>query len=256
MMKVMNPVSAVVIAKNEAKKIRQVVENLSFCGEVIVVDNESTDQTAIIATKSGAKVVSQKGQNFAEVRNVGLKATNQPWVLFIDADETVSVELKNEIVQIINNPEIKTVGYQIKRTNYFLGHEMKYGEIGQDWVVRLAKKETGEWQRGVHEVWVVKGEVGRLKNPLVHQTAINLTDFLDKMIAFAKLHALANLAEGKKASFWKVLVYPKAKFVNAYILKAGWRDGVYGLVYAMTMAFHSFLAWGDAWVLQKKSAKD
>jgi len=96
--------------------------------------------------------------------------------------------------------------------------------------------------------------VGKLKNSLVHQTATNLTDFLDKTIEFAQRHAQANLAEGKRASFWKVFLYPKAKFIKAYIFKAGWRDGVHGLVYAMIMTWHSFLAWGDAWALQKKQS--
>jgi len=254
-MKVMNPVSAVIIAKNEAKIIKQVIENLSFCQEVIVVDNASVDETAKIAEKSGARVIAVDGDNFSDLRNAGLKEAQGAWVLFVDADETIPVDLKNEIIQIVNNPEIKSVGFQIKRRNYFLGHEMKYGEIGCDWVLRLARKTAGSWERGVHETWAVKGGVGKLKNSLRHNTAENLTDFLDKTIFWAKLHAQANLAEGKKATFWKVLVYPKAKFIGAYIIKAGWRDGVYGLVYAMIMAFHSFLSWGDAWVLQRKSAK-
>lgn len=251
-----HPVTAVVIVKNEEVRLKKLLPSLTFCQEVIVVNNQSTDKTEAVAASLGAKVINQMGVDFSVLRNCGLKEARTLWILFIDADETLSGDLKNEIIQIVNNPEIKVSGYKIKRINYFLGHEMKYGDMGHDWVVRLARKDTGNWLRGVHEVWDIKDEVGKLKNPIRHYTADNLTDFLDKTFFWAKLHTQANLAEGKRTSFWKVVLYPTAKFINGYCIKQGWRDGVYGLVFAMTMAWHSFLSWGDLWVLQKKSARD
>lgn len=250
-----HPVTAVVLARNEEVRLKKLLPTLSFCQQIVVVNNTSTDKTEEVAVSLGATVINQAGTDFSILRNSGLKQVETPWALFIDADETLSGDTKNEIIQIVNNPEIKTVGYRIRRINYFLGRKMKYGDMAHDWLVRLARKDAGTWRRGVHEVWAVKGEVGQLKNPLEHHTADDLTDYLEKIIFWAKLHAQANLAEGKKASFWKVLLYPKAKFIKSYLIQQGWRDGVHGLVYAMIMAWHSFLAWGDAWVLQKKSAK-
>lgn len=174
--------------------------------------------------------------DFAEERNNLLKLAKEEWVLFLDTDEILSDELKKEISDL-DTKDFN--GFYIKRKIIFLGKE-----VGEDRVLRLAKKNSGKWVRKVHEIWKVSGKVGILKNYIIHNTADNLHGYIEKMNKYSDLHAKENIREGKTTSLFKILLLPKLKFLQNLLLGRGF-------VFSMLQSFHSFLGWTKQWELQK-----
>lgn len=181
--------------------------------------------------------------DFAMERNKLLFRSKCDWVFFVDKDETISKELEAEITNKLQNEStefpIKYSGYYIFRKNYFLGMY-----IGTDKIIRLGRKNSGIWKREVHEVWDIKGNIGHLKNPLIHNTAKSLSEYIAKINLYSILHAKANYNEGKKSSLLKIIIYPPFKFLQS--IKMG-----RGVVFSILQSLHSFLAWSELWLMQK-----
>lgn len=246
-------ISAVVLSRNEEKNIKKCLESLGFCDEVIVIDDNSEDRTIEIAEKLGAKVYKRelKG-NFALQRNFGLNKARGKWVLFVDPDERVSKDLRDEIVKIINDSSINYLGFYMGRTDHIWGKRLKHGETGNIRLLRLARRKAGKWRRRVHEVWQIIGRTGELKKPLLHYPHPTLKEFIASVNKMSGLHAEANFEEGKRSSLFKIIIWPLAKFMQNWIIKGGFLDGIQGFMVALVMSFHSYLAWSKLWMLQKK----
>ena len=245
----MSKVTAVVLTKNEEDNLSVCLESISWADEIVVIDDYSSDNTFNVARKHGAKIFERRlNNNFAQQRNFGLTKAKNKWVLFIDADEVVSSELKNSIKQILKHSI--NDGYTVVRKNYFHQKELNYGEWGRTELVRIGRKKAGIWQRAVHEYWAIN-DVGRLNGTLIHYSPKNIKDFVSKLGRYSKLHAEENIREGKNANSYKVIVYPLGKFIKNYLLKQGYKDGIQGFIMAVMMSFHSFLAWGQLWLLKR-----
>jgi glycosyltransferase involved in cell wall biosynthesis len=234
-------ISTVVLAKNEEKNLPDCLESIKWCDEIVLINDDSTDKTVEVAKKFKAKVFTHAlNNNFAQQHNFGLQKAKGEWVLFVDADERVSPELKEEILKAIKKPKIN--GFFLKRQDFFGGRALKYGETANVRLLRLARKGNGEWQREVHEIWEIKGEVGELKNPLLHYSHPTITEFLEHVNFHSSLHAQALKKEGIRASLFQIIFYPKAKFIQNYVFRLGFLDGTPGIIVALMMSFHSFLA--------------
>ena len=160
-------ITAVVLTKNEERNIVDCLESLSWCDEIVVVDDNSEDRTVEISKKIGAKIFTRNLNNdFSAQRNFALSKAREDWILFIDADERVSEELKEEIKHRINTN--KADGYLIKRTDTIWDKKLKYGETGNIVLLRLARKNKGKWEGKVHEKWKIEGKADTLKNHLDH----------------------------------------------------------------------------------------
>ncbi|OGM33239.1 hypothetical protein A2803_00105 [Candidatus Woesebacteria bacterium RIFCSPHIGHO2_01_FULL_44_21] len=243
-------ISAIVLTKNEEERISGCLESLSWCNEIIVIDDNSTDNTRVLAKEFGARVyIRNLGDDFASQRNFGLRKARGEWVLFIDADERVPVDLINEINSEFKNP--KAEGYLIKRQDIFMGKKMVGGEWGETWLLRLARAGKGRWRRRVHETWKVAGRVSKMHSPLLHSPSESLSEVLGKINRYSTLHTESNQEEGKKSGLTKIIFMPLLKFIINFIVKSGYKDGVHGFVFATLMSFHSFLAWTKLWVKQE-----
>lgn len=243
-------ISAVVITKNEGERIGGCLAKLSWCDEVVVVDDNSVDKTRVLAKKFGARVFRHGMIDFASQRNFGLKRARGDWVLFIDADESVSGKLADEIRKKISVSQAS--GYLVKRQDIFVDRKMIGGEWGGQWLLRLARANSGEWRRRVHEFWAIEGRIEKLQTPLLHSPSSSLSGFIDKLNNYSLLHAQSNSKEGKKASLGKIVFMPAAKFIYNFILKRGYKDGVFGFVYSVLMSFHSYLSWCKLWAEERK----
>ena len=175
--------------------------------------------------------------DFAAARNRLLKSAKTGWVLFIDTDETLSGQLKNEIEKL--DPKDFN-GFFIKRKIIFLGKE-----IGEDKVLRLGKTDAGVWKRKVHETWNIKGKIGTLENYIIHNTATDIHSYIEKMNNYSDLHAKENMNEGKRSNLFKIIVYPKAKLIVNLLQGRGF-------TFSILQSFHSFLGWVKLWELQRK----
>jgi hypothetical protein len=175
--------------------------------------------------------------DFAKERNELLQKAKAEWIFFVDSDEKVSNGLRLEVAKRVQEGGYE--GFYVKRKIIFLGNE-----IGEDKVLRLAKRNAGKWVRKVHETWVVGGKTGTLKNYIIHKTADNLYDYVGKINSYSSIHAGENLKEGKQVSMLKIIFFPKIKFMES-LLKGR------GFVFSILQSFHSFLGWAKQWELQK-----
>jgi len=245
--------SAVVLTKNEEGNLRDCLESLKFCDEVIVIDDGSTDKTVEIANQLGAKVYTRPlNGDFSAQRNFGLAKASGKWVLSIDADERVGEKLKGEILAEVGRDANPIVGYFVKRGDYLWGKKLKFGETASLSFLRLARKSGGEWERCVHEVWQVMGRTKTLTNPLSHYPHQTLREFIHDINFHSDLDVLAKKKEGKRASLFKIIFWPKGKFINNWIFRLGFLDGDRGFLLALLMSFHSFLSWSKLWIYQKQ----
>ncbi len=247
-------ISAVVLVKNEEKNIQRCLSSLAFCKEIIVVDDNSKDKTVPLAEKSGAKVfIRDMNKNFAEQSNFGMLKAKNEWIIFIDADEVVSEDLKTEIEGVVEK-ERGIAGYDIPRIDFMWGSWLKHGEIGSLKLTRLIKRGAGKWIRRVHPIFNIKGKTGKLKNPILHYPHPKLEDFIASVDRWSSWHVLANQEEGKTSSLFKIIFWPPAKFIYNYVFKLGFLDGIQGFLVAIMMSLHSYLAWSKLWLLQKKKS--
>lgn len=244
-------ISALVLTKNEEKRIEKCIKALSFCDEIIVIDDNSTDKTRELSKGLGARVYKRDmNKDVSKQTNYGMKKAKGEWMLIIDADEIVTDKLKNEIKNVLKTKAESVDCFLIKRNDYFLGKLLKHGEVSKVYLPRLLKKGKGKWKRRVHQYLEIKGGNLKLRSPLLHYHN-NLQDFITSINTWSSWHSLANKEEGKKSSLIKIVFYPILKFFKNYILKLGFLDGLHGFVHALIMSFHSFLSWSKQWVKEK-----
>ncbi len=244
-------ISAVVLTKDEEKNIKDCLESLKFCDQILVVDDNSSDNTQKVAKRLGAKVfIRLLNDDYAPQRNFGLKKASYDWVLFVDADERISNSLKKEIIQAVKSSEYN--GYLLKRRDMMWGKWLKSGETGTIELLRLGKKDAGKWRRRVHEYWDIRGNIGRLNNSIIHFPHPTIREFILSINRRSTIHAQENKKEGKRSNLFKIIIWPIGHFIKNYFLKKGYQDGLYGFVFALIMSFHSFLGWSKLWLIQKK----
>lgn len=245
-------ISAVILTRNEDKNIAACIESVSWCDEVLVIDDKSTDRTQEIAKSLNAKIYERPlGGDYASQRNFGLEKAQGDWVLFIDADERISQSLAFEI-QAQTSSTIFVQGFYMKRLDTMWRRQLKYGETGNIKLLRLARKHAGSWIGKIHETWKVKGQTEVLNNPLLHSPHPTITEFLQEINTYTTIRAKELFDRKTKVTVLDVIFYPKAKFFVNYFLRLGLLDGIPGLLLAIMMSMHSFLVRGKLWILWHK----
>jgi len=252
-------ITAIILAKNEEKYITECIKSLSFCDKILIIDDHSKDTTVEVVNKLGnkkIKVISHLlNDDFSQSRNFALEKVQSEWVLSIDADEIISEALAFEISSVIsswtNGVDNNYEGFFIRRIDFIWKRELKYGESGKK-LLRLAKKNAGTWVGKVHEEWKIKGKVGLLNNPIIHYPHQTIEEFLKEINYYTDIRAQELFAKKIKGYWLTILFYPVGKFVVNYFIKRGFLDKIPGLVFAITMSFHSFLVKGKLWLMWNK----
>lgn len=247
-------ISAIVIAKNAEEMIADCLDSLSFCEDVIVVDNKSDDRTRDIAEKIGAKVFEYAQEDFSELRNFGLKKALGEWILYVDSDERVTPSLREEIIKSTNNPINKYGTFRIKRKNFYFGSSKKNEWPYIERLERLFKKDKLEgWYGKLHESPKVKGIVGELDGYLYHYTRKSLSSMLKKTIEWSKIEAeLRYNSSHPKMSWWRFPRVMLTAFFDSYVRQGGWKVGTVGLIESMYQSFSIFITYARLWEMQQE----
>jgi|SRR3989344_2193058 len=251
-------ISGVVISKNEGKNIARCISSLLWCDEIIVIDDNSTDNTVNVAKEYKVKLYQHNlNNNFAQQRNFGLENAAGKWVLFVDADEVVAERLQKEILSHIYAKN-KINAYSIKRKDTMWGRELRYGDSGNIRLVRLGRKGCGKWEGMVHEKWNIEGRVGMLMEPLHHYPHQTVAEFISKINYYSTIRAQELFEQKVSVGPMQIIFYPKAKFLYNFFFKCGFMDGMEGFIFAIIMSFHSFLVRAKLWLLwqERKSIKN
>jgi glycosyltransferase involved in cell wall biosynthesis len=249
----MSKISAIILTQNSENLIADCIESLSFCDEIVVIDDGSSDRTIDLAKRLGARVEAYKGipLNFAEKRNFGLKKAKSKWVLYIDADERVIKELKESILEVINNRESEYQAYKILRKNYYFGsHEWPYIEKPE----RLFKKSSLKgWSGEVHETPLIEGKVEELNGFLLHYTHTDLTSMVNKTLTWSKIEAeLRFKAHHPPVVWWRFPRVMLTAFYDSFVRQKGYKAGTAGLVESLYQSFSLFITYARLWEMQQK----
>ncbi len=248
-------VSVVIIAKNEEKKIGRCLESVRWADEVIVVDGFSTDRTVEIASAAGAQVIQRKfSGSFADDRNAGLDASRNEWVLTLDADDVVTEEFRAKLEGALAAKDDAVI-YKFRRKNFFLGHYMEHGGWCH-YIPNLVKKGAVRFEGDVHEVPVYKGRMGTIDADIEHYPFETLGQFIERQNRYTDIAARRLLDErpalSEKDVRREMIGRSFKTFWKSYVRKAGYKEGLYGLVFAVLFAFINFLKWAKYWELTKK----
>lgn len=246
--------SVIIIARNERANISDCLLGLGFADEVLVLVNASTDGTAEIARNLGARVsVTQDWPGFGAQKNRALDLAVGEWILSIDADERVTPDLRDEIIQAIEKAgDVRC--FSIPRSSWFCGRFIRHCGWSPDYVDRLFRKGSARFSDDlVHERLVHEGLRKRLNQPLLHYSHRNLSDVLQKIDRYSSASAAQEFARGKRASALSAVGRGSWAFVRTYILKAGFLDGSHGLAIAIASAEGSYYRHLKLWLLHQDS---
>lgn len=241
------PLSVCMMVSNEAHRIRRTLDSVAdWAGEIVVVtDPKVTDGTDKIAASYGAKVICEPWNGAAVHRNLASTNATQPWILALDADEVVSPELRDEIRQAVAAtaaPADSTpAAYGFPRCTFYFGRWIRHGDWYPDRIVRLWRREQGQWTGTVHEKLVVQGRVDYLKGEILHYSMESLEHQIRKTLKYADEFVRLGLEQGKTVTFLDLLVRPVWRFWRAYLFRLGFLDGWQGFTIAWMTAFYTFL---------------
>jgi len=227
--------SIVIVAKNEADKIRECLESVRWADEIVVLDSGSTDGTVKICREYTDKVFETDWPGYGPQQNRALEKATGDWILSIDADERVPPELRSEIEQAVKSERYK--GYQIPRSSHFCGKQIRHSGWWPDYTPRLLRRGSGQFSNTlIHGRLEIQGPVGYLKNPLIHYSFDNFEDVLNKMNWFSTDGAKMHLESGKSSSLLKAVGRGLWTFFRTYVLRAGFLDGRHGFMLAVSNA--------------------
>jgi len=243
--------TAIIIAKNEEQRLDRCLSSLKWISHIIVVDNHSTDKTREIAHKHNTAICDSESRSFSVLREIGAKNARSKWILYMDADEVMTDELKNEIIEILNKSDSKPA-YFIKRKNYYYG---KYLWPETDKMQRLfIKDKLIGWQGDLHETPDIDGETGELDNYLLHYTHRNLEDMIIKTNEWSDIEANLRFISGHpQMTWWRFIRIMLTGFYDSFIHKKGYRAGTVGLIESIYQSFSMFITYAKLWEMQKNN---
>lgn len=244
-------ISAIILTKNAEEVIGDCIDSVKFCDEIIIIDDGSTDRTLEIAKILDVKIFSVISRNFAERRNFGAKKAKGEWLLYIDSDERISSELRENIKRVIESKHDDFEAYRLQRKNFYFGnHEWPFIEK----LERLFKKESlEEWYGELHESAKVKGEIGELEGFLLHYTRRDLTTMVNKTIAWSEIEAeLRFNAHHPQMTWWRFPRVMITAFWDSYVRQKGYKAGTAGVVESIYQAFSMFITYARLWEMQNK----
>lgn len=252
--------SAAIITYNEEKQIEDCIASVhDWCDEVLVLDSFSKDATKRLAKRFSRVVFREHSfDGHVQQKNRAIDMCRGEWIFSLDADERATPELAAAVRDFIaREPEAR--GARVKRLTYHLGDFIRHsGWYGAR--TRLIRRGQGRWGgENPHDALILAGDPPEkanrsgpvLEGDLIHYSFKDLSDQIDTINKFSSIVAFGNDGKGKRASLVKILVKPWIKFLESYVFKQGFRDGMPGFVIAVSSAFSTFLKWVKLWELQR-----
>lgn len=246
--------TALIPCKNERLNIRPCIESVrGVADEILIADSGSTDGTLDIVRKlGGCRIIEREYVHSANFKNWAIPQAQHPWVLIVDTDERVTPKLAAEIRQVLAAPDPAVDGYWIGRKNHFLGFHIAHCGWNRDDVLRLFRREVGRYrERWVHaEIELNPHRVRRLKNPFEHYTSWSSDEYWRKLNRYASWGALNLRDEGHRVSLFSMFFRAPLRFLQLYLLRLGFLDGIPGLHICAYTAFYTFMKQARLWELE------
>jgi len=225
-------ISVLIITLNEENHMHELLSDLGFADEVIVVDSFSKDRTREISESfKNVKFIEHPFENYTSQRNFAIDQAKNDWVLFIDADERLTPELKQEIFDVVDS-DTKVSAFLFYRTFFFKKKILRFSGWQTDRIFRLFRKGKARYtyKRLVHEKMDVEGRIGTFRNKLIHFSYADYNSYKYKMITYGKLKAREKFLIGFKPTLFLAYMHPVYNFLYQYFIRLGVLDGRKGIV--------------------------
>ncbi|MBK8581895.1 MAG: glycosyltransferase family 2 protein [Flavobacteriales bacterium] len=249
--------SVVIITFNEERNIARCLTSIKeIADDIVVVDSFSTDTTEKIVREHGARFVQHAFAGHIEQKNWAITQAQFPWVLSLDADEALDATLLNAIKEVKAGKAVAD-GFTMARLTNYCGTWVKHGGWYPDIKLRLWDSRKGRWGgTNPHDRYELEpgSRVEKLQGDLLHYSYNSVADHLRQVNYFTDISSRALYAQGKRASWTKLLVSPVAKFIGDYIFRGGFLDGYHGFVIARISAQATFLKYAKLKQLWRERA--
>lgn len=251
----MSRLSVIIITYDEEKNIKECLESIKWADEIIIVDSNSNDKTIEQASAYTDKIYRTEKQSYAQKRNLGIDKATCEWILWVDADERISTELKEEILAVINQPPQDNLPYLIKRKSFFINKFIKHCGWYPDYSLRLFKKSSGIRfdNARVHERPIYKGKTAKLRSEIIHYTDLTIEHYINKLNSYTTSSAEDLYEKGKKSGILDIIFRPAFTIIKMYFLKLGLLDGYTGLVLCTLSSAHVLIKYSKLYFLNIKS---
>jgi glycosyltransferase involved in cell wall biosynthesis len=234
------PLSAVLITRNAAHVLEQCLESIAFADEIVVVDSASTDGTAQIAARRGARIVQKEWLGYGRQKQFAVEQAKHDWVLCIDPEEQVSPELAASILKALAAPAAGV--YRMRRRNRFLGKWLSHGEGYPDWSPKLFNRLNARWSDDlVYEKVLFALTPGTLEGDLLRDAHEDLAAYIARQNLYTTLAARQAHDTGRGTSLAHLLFSPMVRFFKFYILRLGFLDGLPGLLHVSIGCMNSYM---------------
>lgn len=253
------PISLVIITKNEAANIQRCLESVPFADDIVVLDSGSTDDTCEIARGLGANVVIEPWRGFGPMKRRAVELAKNDWILSLDADEALDVVAQEGLRNLVESGALHggPSAYKYARQSFHLGRWIKHGGWSPDEQIRLFNRKRANWNENViHEkVEIPDGSLGVAPGKIRHWVFKDLAHQIDTNNRYSGLGAEDLDLRGKRFSLLKLIFKPWSKFMETYVFKGGFMDGLPGLIISVGAAYSVFLKFSKLWELQNLGPK-
>ncbi len=233
----MNKISAIVLIGGNTNKLllEKCLSSISWCDEIIKIDT------------------SELSGSFADWRNLGAKKAKGDWLLYVDTDEEVTVDLKNTILKVTQLDEFSA--FAIPRRNFIWGKEMKHCGLWPDHVLRLIKKDKLiGWEGDLHEQPKINGPIDHLKSALIHRKNNSVNDMLEKTNKWSEIEAqLMYEAHHPKMNVARFFSAGLREFWQRMIIQTAFLDGTPGIIYAFYQMYSRLISYSKLWEKQLRT---
>jgi glycosyltransferase involved in cell wall biosynthesis len=245
-------VSVYMITYNNEETVERALKSTTWANEIVIVDSFSNDRTVEIGRKFTDKIFQRKWPGHRDQYQYAADLTTNEWIMFVDADEEVSPELVEEIRKELSGRVEGVDGFFVYRRTFYLGRWIRYGGWYPDGEIRIYRRNKGRWEGGLHAKVVVNGRVQPLKKLYHHYTYRDISDQIQTIDKYSRIATEDSVQKGETFSLFKLLFHPPFRFIKEYFFKSGFRDGLPGLIIAMSTMYYVFIKYAKLWELTRK----
>jgi glycosyltransferase involved in cell wall biosynthesis len=254
----MDKISTVIITLNEEKKIENCLKSVvDISDEIVVVDSFSTDRTEQICLRYNVRFIQHKFEGYRDQKNYAMNQAENDYVLFLDADEVLSEELR-EFIKEEKRGGFVFDAYRFNRMSCIGNRFVRYGEWYPDAKIRLWNRKKGKWGgENVHESVVLKSDASlkKVRLNILHYPYSDIFEYNAQFVKFAKIWTEEKFKKAKKSNIFSAFLHSFVKFWRGYVFKLGFLDGYLGYVIAKTQAHYTFLKYAGLLDMYRQSDK-